>query len=188
MYESLWTTAEEMALPLTIHSGTSRWRPNQKAAYGNSRGMVEFINQEYDMRDNVVAMIFSGLLERHPTLKVGLVEYEVSWAPYLLHRMDVAYQEIRRPERFGGRRFSEDMLPSDIFRRNMFICFQEDGPGMQMREYIGVETLMWGNDYPHAESTFPRSRQIVESILEGVPLAEKRLIAGENCARLFRMG
>ena len=78
--------------------------------------MVEFINQEYDMRDNVVAMIFSGVFERHPTLKVGLVEYEVSWAPYLLHRMDVAYQEIRRPERFGGRRFGDDMLPSDIFQ------------------------------------------------------------------------
>ena len=59
---------------------------------------------------------------------------------------------------------------------------------MQMREYIGVETLMWGNDYPHAESTFPRSREIVETILAGVPLEEKRLIAGENCARLFRMG
>lgn len=188
MYEPLWETAEELGMPLSIHSGTYRWSPGKKATFGNSRGMVEFINQEYDMRDNVVAMIFSGAFERHPTLKVGLVEYEVSWAPYLLHRMDVAYQEIRRPERFGGRRFGGDMLPSDIFRRNMFICFQEDGPGMQMREYIGVETLMWGNDYPHAESTFPRSREIVESILDGVPLEEKRLIAGENCARLFRMG
>ena len=188
MYGPLWEAAEALGMPLAMHSGTSRWIPNEKATFGNSRGMVEFINQEYDMRDNVVAMIFSGVFERHPGLKVGLVEYEVSWAPYLLYRMDVAYQEIRRPERFGGRRFSGDMLPSDMFRRNMFICFQEDGLGMQMREYLGVETLMWGNDYPHAESTFPRSKEIVERILEGVPLEEKRLIAGENCARLFKMG
>lgn len=188
MYEPLWQTAYDLAMPLTMHSGASRWSPNEKATFGNSRGMVEFINQEYDMRDNVVAMIFSGLFERHPALKVGLVEYEVCWAPYLLYRMDIAYEEIRRPERFGGRRFGDDMLPSDIFRQNMFICFQEDELGIQMRDYLGVETLMWGNDYPHAESTFPRSREIVDRILKGVPYEEKRLIAGENCARLFRMG
>ena len=187
MCEPLWQAAESLEMPLTMHSGTSRWSPNQKAAFGNSRGMVEFINQEYDMRDNVVAMIFSVVFQRHPDLKVGLVEYEVCWAPYLLYRMDMAYQEIRRPERFGGRRFGNQMLPSDMFRRNMFICFQEDELGVGMREYLGVETLMWGNDYPHAESTFPRSREIVERFLDGVPLHEKRLIAGENCARLFRM-
>ena len=187
MYGPLWQTAADLDMPLTMHSGASRWSPNLKATFGNSRGMVEFINQEYDMRDNVVAMIFSGLFERHPGLKVGLVEYEVCWAPYLLYRMDIAYQEIRRPERFGGRRFKNNMLPSDIFRRNMFICFQEDELGIQMRDYLGVETLMWGNDYPHAESTFPRSREIVDRILQGVPDEEKRLIAGENCARLFSM-
>ena len=187
LYEPLWTTAEDLAMPLTMHSGTSRWAPHQKATFGNSRGMVEFINQEYDMRDNVVAMIFSGIFERHTALKVGLVEYEVSWAPYLLYRMDMAYQEIRRPERFGGKRFAGDMLPSDLFRRNMFISFQEDDMGIRMRDYLGVETLMWGNDYPHAESTFPRSREILERILKDVPLEEKRLIAGENCARLFKM-
>ena len=188
MYEPLWDAAQELGMPLSIHSGTSRWSPNQAPVFGNSRGMVEFINQEYDMRDNVVAMVFSGVFERHPGLKVGVVEYEVSWAPYLLYRMDIAYNEIRRPERFGGRRFADSMVPSDMYRRNMFISFQEDALGIQMREYLGVETLMWGSDYPHAESTFPKSREIVDRILEGVPEHEKRLIAGENCAKLFRIG
>jgi predicted TIM-barrel fold metal-dependent hydrolase len=48
-----------------------------------------------------------------------------------------------------------------------------------------VETLLWGSDYPHAESTFPRSRAIVERILEGVPDEEKALITGGNTARLY---
>ena len=67
----------------------------------------------------------------------------------------------------------------------MFISFQEDELGIQMRGYLGAETLMWGSDYPHAESTFPRSREIVERVLQGVPAREKALIAGENCANLF---
>jgi predicted TIM-barrel fold metal-dependent hydrolase len=50
---------------------------------------------------------------------------------------------------------------------------------------IGVDTLLWGSDYPHAESTFPRSREIVERILQGVPAVEKALIAGGNTARLY---
>jgi predicted TIM-barrel fold metal-dependent hydrolase len=67
----------------------------------------------------------------------------------------------------------------------MFISFQEDDLGIQLRDYVGVNTLMWGSDYPHAESTFPKSREIVDRILEGVPEDEKVLIAGENCARVF---
>ena len=188
MYEPLWSAAEELKMPLTMHSGTSRWQPNQAPVFGNSRGMVEFINQEYDMRDNLVAMIFSGLFERHPSLKIGVVEYEVSWAPYLLYKMDIAYNEIRRPERFGGNRFMKGMLPTDFYRQNMFISFQEDFLGIQMRDYLGVQTLMWGSDYPHAESTFPKSREIVEKILVGVSESDKALIAGGNCATLFNIG
>ena len=67
----------------------------------------------------------------------------------------------------------------------MFLCFQEDDLGIQLREYVGINTLMWGSDYPHAESTFPKSREIVDRILDGVPEEEKVLIAGENCAKMF---
>ena len=98
--------------------------------------------------------------------------------------MDRRYKE--RPVAFN-KRFQGDMIPSDFFKRNVFVSFQEDPAGIVLREYVGVETLMWGSDYPHAESTFPKSREILDSILEGVPKEEKALIAGENCAKLFRV-
>ena len=62
------------------------------------------------------------------------------------------------------------MLPSDFFRRNMFVSFQEDSLGIALRHHIGVDNLLWGSDYPHSESTFPRSREIVARILEAVLL------------------
>jgi predicted TIM-barrel fold metal-dependent hydrolase len=77
------------------------------------------------------------------------------------------------------------MLPSDFFHRNVFISFQEDDLGIQLRSIVGVENLMWGSDYPHAESTFPRSREIVERILKDVRDDERALIAGGNAARLY---
>jgi len=117
-------------------------------------------------------------------LKVGAVEFEVAWAPYFLARMDNLCTE----QAIGvhGRHFKGDAIPSDFFRQNIFLSFQEDAVGIQLRALLGVETLLWGSDYPHAESTFPRSRAIVERILQGVPDEEKAQIAGGNTARLYR--
>ena len=86
-----------------------------------------------------------------------------------------------------SRRYKNGAMPSDYFKSNMFLSFQEDDLGIQLRDYVGVQTLQWGSDYPHAESTFPKSREIVDRILEGVPEDEKALIAGENCAKMFNI-
>jgi predicted TIM-barrel fold metal-dependent hydrolase len=67
----------------------------------------------------------------------------------------------------------------------VFIGFQEDDLGIELRHRIGVENLLWGSDYPHAESTFPKSREILERILQGVPEEEKAKIAGDNTAKLY---
>jgi len=58
--------------------------------------------------------------------------------------------------------------------------------GIRDRAIIGVENLMWGSDYPHQESTWPKSREILDTILADVPGDEKILIAGENVARLYQ--
>ena len=75
------------------------------------------------------------------------------------------------------------MLPSDFFRRNVVLSFQEDAIGIRLRDVIGVDNMMWGSDYPHSESTFPQSRKILAEILAGVP-DEQAKIAG-NTARVY---
>jgi hypothetical protein len=66
------------------------------------------------------------------------------------------------------------MLPSDFFRRNVVLSFEEDAIGIRRRDVIGPDNMiwdnmMWGSDYPHSESTFPQSRKILAQILAGVP-------------------
>ena len=134
------------------------------------------------MKDNIVALLYSDVFDRHPDLQIGVGEYEISWAPYVLNRMDRIYNE--RPTKFNFRH-PDDTMPSDYFKSNMFLSFQEDDLGIQLREYVEINTLMWGSDYPHAESTFPKSREIVDRILDGVPEEEKILIAGGNCAKMY---
>ena len=81
------------------------------------------------------------------------------------------------------------MLPSDFFRRNVVLSFQEDAIGIRLRDVIGAymkwDNMMWGSDYPHSESTFPQSRKILAEILAGVPDDEQAKIAGGNTARVY---
>jgi predicted TIM-barrel fold metal-dependent hydrolase len=67
----------------------------------------------------------------------------------------------------------------------VFLSFQEDAVGIRLRDIIGVDNIMWGSDYPHSESTFPRSRQVLDEILAAVPQDERAKIVGHNAARLY---
>jgi predicted TIM-barrel fold metal-dependent hydrolase len=184
MYEPLWAEAQDLAMPLSLHVGTRRWRPGMDlTAPSLPTDVVATSNREVEVREAIAALIFGGVFERYPKLHVGAVEFEVAWAPYFMGRMDNVYTE--RAVGVRGRRFKDGALPSDFFRRNVFISFQEDALGLQLRAHIGIENLLWGSDYPHAESTFPRSREIVDRILQGIPEAEQAQIAGENVARLY---
>mgnify|MGYP000660426914 CR=1 FL=1 len=84
--------------------------------------------------------------ERHPRLRVGSIEHELSWARFFLFQADYCYTD--RPLRGDWHRFAPGVLPSDFFKRNCFMSFQEDAVGIRVRDVLGAETLMWGSDYP----------------------------------------
>ena len=127
-------------------------------------------------------MIFSGVFERHPRLTLAIVEFELAWAPNVLTSMDYTYRERHCEALY---RFKDGMLPSDFFRRNVVLSFQEDAIGIRLRDVIGVDNMMWGSDYPHSESTFPQSRKILAEILEGVPADEQAKIVGGDTTRVY---
>ena len=82
-------------------------------------------------------MIFSGVFERYPRLKVGSVEHETAWVPHWLQQMDFTYRE--RPLIHERWRSREGMLPSDYWQRNMFVEFMEDEIGIRLRDLIGTD-------------------------------------------------
>ena len=188
-YEPLWAAAQDLEMPLGLHIVTNRIGPGQQFAVGEDviRNKPSFLaNADHWVRVSIADMIFSGVFERYPKLQVGSVEMELSWAPHFLDRID--YQYTQRADSIeGGHRFKGDALPSDFFHNNVFLGFQEDALGVEMRNRIGVDQLLWGGDYPHQESTFPRSRQIIEEILVDCTEEEKAKIAGGNSARVYKL-
>jgi predicted TIM-barrel fold metal-dependent hydrolase len=119
LYEPLWAAVQDLAMPLSLHVGTRRWRPGMDPnAPSLSRDVVETSNREYDVREAIAAMIFGGIFERYPQLKVGAVEFEVAWAPYFMSRMDDVY--TARAVGVSWRRFKHNALPSDFISSSVF--------------------------------------------------------------------
>lgn len=184
-YDRLWAAAEEFKHPLLLHIGTPR---NGVPANEFTMDVTELTGAgrsttDYWVRYSLSSMVFAGVFDKFPGLKIGSVEHEAAWIPHWLKQMDFTYLE--RPVFTKGWRSKEGLLPSDYWKRNMFVEFMEDDLGVQLRDRIGVENMLWGSDYPHAEATFPRSQQFLQRMFAGVPEADLRKITSENAARMF---
>lgn len=186
MYEVIWSAAVDLDLPISMHVATGRSALSASEKQESLRaGVTEaaFYLQDHFVRKSLGEMIFSGVFMRHPKLRVGSIEHEVCWAPFFLFQADYVYTD--RPVRGDWLRFPDGTLPSDYFKQNVFMSFQEDRVGIRVRDVVGIDSLMWGSDYPHTESTFPRSREITDEILSDVPEDEKNRILRDNVAALY---
>ncbi len=183
-YEPLWAAAQDLQMPLSLHTGTHRPTTGE-AAHNPVLSSSYVANLDHWVRMSLGHLIFSGVFERYPKLQIGSIELEISWAPHFLDRLDYTYTQ--RPSEAVSYRYKEDMLPSDYFHRNVFLGFQEDALGIRDRHIIGVDQIQWGSDYPHFESTFPRSREILEEILADCTDEEKAKIVGGNAARVYHL-
>ena len=197
-YEPFWAAAQDLGMPLSLHISGVRYSPVAEFADPNNRWTRPAVicNYAYWAQMSLADIIFSGVFERYPKLQVGSVEHELSWATHFLDRIDYTYTDRMPPplDPSKGRRsahpqvrFKDGVLPSDFFHSNVFLGFQEDAMGIRDRHIIGVDNLQWGSDYPHSESTFPRSREILENILADCTEEEKAKISGGNAERIYRL-
>jgi predicted TIM-barrel fold metal-dependent hydrolase len=181
-YERFWAAAAALGMPISLHTATRRQGKIRGAGDKTLRDATSRATKVFYPALSMCDLIFSGVFERHPSLTLAIVEFELAWAPHILGTMDYTYRE-RHGEAIY--RFKDGMKPSDFFHRNVVLSFQEDAIGIRLRDVIGPGNMMWGSDYPHSESTFPRSRKILEEILAGVPEDEQAKIVGGTTARVY---
>jgi predicted TIM-barrel fold metal-dependent hydrolase len=185
-YDRLWAAASDLRMPLSLHVASDRADPRAGGFALDARATRPsvFVNHDHQVREALAELIFTGVFERFPDLRVGSVEHGIGWIPYFLAQMDFVYTE--RPRREHWHRFRDPgALPSDYFRRNVFASFQEDRAGVRLRDLIGCGVMTWGSDFPHGESTYPRSRAILADVLDGVDPDDARRIVCTNAAELY---
>lgn len=135
----------------------------------------------------VVFMIWGGVLERYPRLKVVVAEGTSIWAPELLAVMDQRYSDHHFTAKLGsGYTQHIPMKPSEYFHRNVRIgssCMSRHEA--EMSHEIGVKSIMWGTDYPHPEGTWPYTRKLMIETFHGMPENEIEAMLGGNAVEFY---
>ncbi len=179
-YDKFWAAAQEMRLPLNMHIFTGA-TPNHGLATASPAAAPTVPWRFAGAGMTVCDLIQSGVCERFPDLK--FVDHRVrdglDCPPP--SRLDWAFV------RGGGLRTSGlTMLPSAYWRRNFAITFEDDPLGIMTRSFIGTETMLWGNDYPHGDSVFPHSQQVLSEILSECTPEERWQMTVENVVRALQ--
>jgi predicted TIM-barrel fold metal-dependent hydrolase len=182
-YEPVWAACEELDLVVHLHSGAAPMED-----YAEHQGMMGIYITEvvwWSVRP-IWFLIWGGVFERHPRLKLAITESTTVWVPEALALMDQRYSETHFAAKLGDYRSHLSMKPSDYFRRNVFLgasCMPRRE--VEMRHQIGLDNIMWGSDYPHPEGTWPYTRAHVLENFRGLPEGELAAMLGGNAARVY---
>jgi predicted TIM-barrel fold metal-dependent hydrolase len=164
-------------LPLSMHIGTSMSLIKPSPETTPSVGIALCgINSQSALGDLVFSGVFNGL----PDLKIALSEGGAGWVPYVLERLDYTWERSR----YEG--LANDRRPSEIFADHIWVCIISDAYAIRNRDLIGLDKLMWEADFPHNDSNWPNSRKLFADQVVDVPDAEVKQIAEDNARALYR--
>lgn len=178
--DALWGRIEECGLPLTIHVGLGNTFPGELKAQGLP-GTVHF----YDAPQRMLQFIFAGVLDRFPDLTIVMTEVDCGWLPYFAEQAD---DNFLRHARSSLRDHELTKLPSEYMRRHFPATFISDHYAVANRHRIGVERMLWSNDYPHITSDWPMSWKTINASFADVPPDERHAILSGNAQRIFGFG
>jgi len=128
-------------------------------------------------------LIFSGMFDKFPALKIVLVEANIGWIPTLLEQCDDMFYRYR----FFTEACGKMAMPSEVFHRHFWATFLVDTVGMDLRHRLNTDQIMWSTDYPHTASNWPNSRQVIDRQFHGLPKAEVRKFLHTNCKTLYAL-
>jgi predicted TIM-barrel fold metal-dependent hydrolase len=185
-YDSLWAAAQALQLPLSLHIGTGKsGGVSDRTKVSPSGKRPPFMTRNYvngiqEIQRSFTDIIFGGVLERFPKLKLVSAENDSGWFPHYLYRMDHAYEKFNE--------MSDQplpMKPSEYIRRQVMVTFQDDPIGPMTSKYFGEDNYMWASDFPHTDSTWPNSLKVIDSEFAGLPEQTRDKIVCQNAASIY---
>ncbi len=180
-FAPLWSLLEELDVPLVLHEGTTQDVPQ----VGNDRYdnfmFRHIISHAFEQQMALMSLICGGVLERHPGLRVLIVEAGIGWVPYWIDRLD------HHIEQWGFASAPLELKPSEYFARQCFVAADaEEFMLPQVISLVGDDNLCFSTDYPHPDHPF---EGVVAELTQRTDLSEesKRKILADNAARLFKV-
>ena len=176
IYDDFWRAAIELGLPLSFHILTS--------ANVRTRGPKanRFLSIVRGCQDILGMLVLGGVFERHPDLRVVCVEADAGWVPHFMYRMDHGAERHANwlPP---GQPLSRK--PSEYFRENIYVTFQDDWTAFRQADDMNWRRLMWANDFPHSDSTWPDSQDLLARHIQQLTPEQRQAILCGNVADLY---
>lgn len=183
-WEPLWALAEESRLPVHYHTIGPRIDYDFEALAPLQRRQafaVHITGFQLAMSKILMELLYGGVLESHPQMKVVIGESGIGWIPYILDHMDLEWEDQFKD-------LTLTMRPSEYWRRQCYATYQSDPIGLRLLDILGEENIMWGSDFPHPDGVWPDSREFIDREFEQIPDGVRQKIVCDNAANLYRLG
>lgn len=184
-WSPLWEACQQLGVAVHLHASAGLAGklslPQWKGYSGRQAHCVSTLRNFCTATQIVPYLIFSGTLEKFPRLNWVFAETGLGWVSSILEACDHEWEQRRL--------WTEGILtrPSELFRRQIYVDFWFETVGIQMRDYIGIDNILWESDFPHITSTYPKSWAAVEHSLAGVAVPDREKVLFRNAARLYRL-
>jgi predicted TIM-barrel fold metal-dependent hydrolase len=177
-WDGLWAACQDLGIVVCLHIGSSSTITVTSA---DAPFDVTATLQPMNIVQAAADLVWSPVLRRFPKLRIALSEGGVGWLPYFLDKIDLVY---RKQSGWTGQDYG-DRLPSEVFRKQIIVCFLDDRVTPDVAERSGTSNMTWECDYPHSDSDWPESPEVA---LAGMADLDERTINAlthENAIRLF---
>lgn len=186
-FDPVWEAAVALKLPIAFHILTSKKgaptvRPDSPDEKG--RSMAHFHHTLIRANQDVISsFIWGRVFERFPELKLVCAEADAGWVPHFMYRLDHFYNR----HRFHQKVPDMNRLPSEQLAGNVYFTFQDDIVALNSLDMVNPRRLMWANDFPHSDSTWPWSQQLLHHQTQHMTEEQKRWILRDNVIEAFNL-
>ena len=182
--DALWAALQELDVPATFHSQSGGYAVESPGNWFRNHPNPTVLSHAFTAPLNIMwaigSVVLGGVLERFPTLRMGFLEGNCAWLPWLLWRLDEQWELFEEAEEIPL-----SLTPSEYFLRQCFIAVDPaEELVSQVIDDIGDDNIVISTDYPHLDSLYPEAMQTFLA-LPNVSERSKRKILWDNCARLY---
>ena len=194
-WEPFWELAEDLAIPIGFHLAVLVKKTRLDAEDRSATNPVIAVASRFakeppgiQLLEPITGLIFAGVLDRHPGVKIVMAEAGLAWIPSMIQGLDIWYQRTRDGRRLTGEGpiSLPELLPSEYFHRQIWISFVDDPLGVKMvSSVLDADKVMFGSDYPHPASTWPYSQKVIKETMQDLSPDVRQKIVGDNARALF---
>jgi uncharacterized protein len=181
MWDPLWEAVNETQLPLHFHTFPAtdpELRKSLEPTIARRMTYSGLCRFQMTLATILTDLMGAAVFERFPNIRMVLGESGIGWIPYVLDRMDFEFEDQYQDLKLK-------LKPSEYWRRQCRATFQYDRVGTKLIDEMGVETLMWGSDYPHPDGVWPESQKYIDEQFSHLPADVTFKMTCENAGKFY---